>query len=336
MPILLSIIIPTYNRKNFVVRSIESVLSQMDETYEIVVVDDGSIDGTKLLLLPYIEKGLIKYIYQENSGKPSVARNTGINNSSGDWICFLDSDDYLLEKSISKRLNALLNFEDVSLVCSDWLQLDSRNNASGLVPSWVNSKNYVNKINKKLIFTTHSEITVFKNQIAFELLNKNFINTSSVIVNKNVLVNVGLFDESLTIAEDRDLWLKICDVSKVVFIKEPLVVCEKHNGNITKSDVLFNFEQDQIAIERFCSKKRPMSYGNKKILNNSLSEFFFEYGYFHFKNSDYLNSRILFFKALLYRPLSMINIKYFLISLFPEKIIEYAKNVSSRLRSEVR
>jgi len=305
----------------------------MVDAYEIIVVDDGSTDDTKLELLPYVEKGLIKYIYQENSGRPSIARNTGIKNSRGDWICFLDSDDFLLENSISKRLNALFKFDDVSLVCSDWLQLDSRGNSSGLTPSWIINKNYFKKINTNLIYTKHVEITVFENQIAFELLNKNFINTSSVIINKNVLVNVGLFDESLTIAEDRDLWLKICDVSKIVFINEPLVVCEKHNGNITKSDVLLNFEHDKIAIERFCSKSRQISRKNKKILNNSLSEFFFEYGYFYFKNNNYKNARVNFVKALLYRPNSLINIKYFLITFFPAKIIEYSKKILRRFRS---
>jgi len=89
---LLSIIIPTYNRANLLSIAIESVLSQTYPSWELIIIDDGSTDNTKEVVLKYSDDR-IRYIYQENQER-SAARNNGIRNAFGDWICFLDSDDF--------------------------------------------------------------------------------------------------------------------------------------------------------------------------------------------------------------------------------------------------
>lgn len=98
----ISVIIPTYNRSKYIVDTIESVLAQDFAEYEIVVVDDGSTDNTRDLLLPY--KSEIRYIYQENKGV-SGARNTGIRNAKGEWFAFLDSDDIWFAEKLSRQYN---------------------------------------------------------------------------------------------------------------------------------------------------------------------------------------------------------------------------------------
>ncbi|SVB83840.1 uncharacterized protein METZ01_LOCUS236694, partial [marine metagenome] len=86
----ISVIIPTYNRRNTLPRAVESVLNQIYKPIEIIVVDDGSTDGAKEMCSEMYP--LVRYIYQANSGVSS-ARNTGIKSASGDWIALLDSDD---------------------------------------------------------------------------------------------------------------------------------------------------------------------------------------------------------------------------------------------------
>src|SRR4051812_17019821 len=85
-----SIIIPAYNSERYLRASLQSVLEQTYRDYEVIVVDDGSTDGTKAAVLGV--EGSIRYIYQSNQG-PSAARNTGIAAARGDFICFLDADD---------------------------------------------------------------------------------------------------------------------------------------------------------------------------------------------------------------------------------------------------
>ena len=108
-----SVIIPTFNRKNFVPKAIESVLKQSYKKYEIIIVDDGSGDGTQ----DYVGSNfpMVRLISQSNRGV-SAARNTGILHSKGDWIAFLDSDDQWLPKKLEYQINTVSGHKDY-LVC---------------------------------------------------------------------------------------------------------------------------------------------------------------------------------------------------------------------------
>jgi glycosyltransferase involved in cell wall biosynthesis len=103
-PGLVSVIIPTYNRENYITKAIDSVLNQSYKNYEIIVVDDGSTDNTKEVLEPYMDK--IKYIYQDNAGV-YTARNVGIHCAKGQWVAFLDSDDQWLPEKLSHQLECM-------------------------------------------------------------------------------------------------------------------------------------------------------------------------------------------------------------------------------------
>ena len=103
---LVSIIIPAYNVEKYVQEAIDSALSQIYKDIEIIVVDDGSTDNTKKVLNPYIKKGQIHYIYQENKGLSS-ARNTGIRAAKGGYIAFLDSDDLFLPEKMQRQVDFL-------------------------------------------------------------------------------------------------------------------------------------------------------------------------------------------------------------------------------------
>lgn len=106
---LVSVVIPTYNRAHCVRETLESVLSQTHQAYEIVIVDDGSTDGTSEALRPYYDR--IRYIYQDNHGL-AHARNRGISEARGEWIAFLDSDDVWLPNKLEVQLQGVRNNPD--------------------------------------------------------------------------------------------------------------------------------------------------------------------------------------------------------------------------------
>lgn len=114
---LVSVIIPTYNRADKVVAAVESVLGQAYRNIQLIVVDDGSNDGTRTLLanVPAVE-----YVYQENAGQ-AAARNTGLSYAKGDVIASLDSDDYWDSKFLEKCVDALLRY-DADFVFANWNQ----------------------------------------------------------------------------------------------------------------------------------------------------------------------------------------------------------------------
>ena len=102
---LISIIIPTYNYAEYIQKAIDSVLAQTYKNCEIIVVDDGSTDNTQEIIENKY-KNKVRYYYQENKGAPA-ARNKGIKKSKGEYLSFLDADDYLTESSIENRLTVL-------------------------------------------------------------------------------------------------------------------------------------------------------------------------------------------------------------------------------------
>ena len=214
-----SVIIPTFNRKNFVPKAIESVLKQSYKKYEIIIVDDGSGDGTQ----DYVRSNfpMVRLIFQSNRGV-SAARNTGILHSKGDWIAFLDSDDQWLPKKLEYQINTLSERKDY-LVCHTneiWIR-------NGL------------RINQK---QKHQKYGGFIFEKSLDMCR---ISPSSILINRKVFNDVGNFDENLRICEDYDLWLRIAAKYPIYFLEKALILkYGGHDGQLSKN--LHGIEQYRI------------------------------------------------------------------------------------------
>lgn len=195
---LISVIIPTYNRAPLVKEAVDSVMAQTFKEWELVVVDDGSTDGTGALLEPY---GLrLRYIWSGHRGV-SAARNLGIRVTSGEWVAFLDSDDLWLPKKLERQMEILRRDPETALCYTDEI--------------WIRNGRRVNpgKRHKK-----HSG-WVFERCLPLCL-----ISPSSAVIRREVLREVGGFDEGLPACEDYDLWLRITLRHPVIFLEEKLIV----------------------------------------------------------------------------------------------------------------
>ena len=116
-----SVIIPVYNCERYISEAIESILVQTYESYEIIVIDDGSTDNTPLALQPYIET--IHYVYQENQGV-SAARNHGIDLAQGELIAFLDADDFFLPDKLTAQVGVFDAQPNLGIVHSGWRRVN--------------------------------------------------------------------------------------------------------------------------------------------------------------------------------------------------------------------
>ena len=198
-----SVIIPTYNRKNLLKRALHSVSSQTFVPHEIIVVDDGSSDGTKDWVqerFPYV-----RYIYQDNSGVSS-ARNAGIQEAKGSWIAFLDSDDEWMPNKLEQQKEVVNSFQKAWLCHTNEI--------------WIRNGVRVNQMKK------HQK---YGGDIFENCLDICRISPSSVLIKKEVFETVGLFDESLKVCEDYDLWLRITSVLPIIFLDQPLII--KYGGH---------------------------------------------------------------------------------------------------------
>lgn len=211
---MVSAIITTYNRRPFIREAIESVLSQDYKLKEIIVVDDGSEDGTE----EEVKKYPVKYVWKENGGISS-ARNLGIKISVGEYIAFLDVDDLWTRKKISTQVAEMgRSGYEVSYTDEIWIRNGKR----------VNQK-------KK-----HRKYSGFIYERCLPLC---IISPSSAVIRRKIFDEVGLFDESLPVCEDYDMWLRITARYPVLFIEKPLIV--KRGGH---SDQL---SKKYEAIDRF-------------------------------------------------------------------------------------
>lgn len=221
-PPAISVIIPTFNRKWAVGRAVDSVLQQTFTDFELIVVDDGSTDGTAELLQRY--GAAVGCLRQPNRGV-SAARNLGIANARGALIAFLDSDDLWLPDKL-KHQAAFFDQHRQALICQTeeiWIRNGRR----------VNPK----KRHRK------PEGMIFRQSLALCL-----VSPSAVMIRKALLDEMGGFDESLPACEDYDLWLRISCKHPVHLIDEPLII--KHGGH---ADQLSRApELDKYRIAALC------------------------------------------------------------------------------------
>lgn len=197
----ISVIIPTYNRAQKLVRAISSVLFQTFTGYEIIVVDDGSNDNTLDCLEPM--QRYIKYLPHPKNLGVSVARNTGIRASMSPLIAFLDSDDYWLPEKLSVQM--------------DFFMLHPEAVACQTEEIWIRKGIRINPSKK------HQKPSgdIFEPSLKLCL-----VSPSAVILKRSLLDEVGFFDEDLPVCEDYDLWLRISCRYPFHLIPKPLVVKE--------------------------------------------------------------------------------------------------------------
>jgi glycosyltransferase involved in cell wall biosynthesis len=214
---LISVIIPTYNRARFVVKAIDSVLNQKFTDYEIIVIDDGSTDDTQTVLVPYSNN--IRYIYQENAGV-SAARNTGIKKASGEWISFLDSDDEWKEDYLSTQMAQIKQYPNALIYMT---------NATSISPNGERS-NFFSAIGILENFDGDQSLYIKRPLNLIVKHSATFL--QSTILRKNTLINVGLFDTSLSIAEDLDIISRAALQGTLVIIRKELVEVYRRKESI--------------------------------------------------------------------------------------------------------
>ena len=257
-----SVIIPTFNRKKTLGRAIESVRNQSLSPFEILIIDDGSNDGTKEWVKESFQD--IKYIYQNNQGVSS-ARNKGIKYAYGDWIAFLDSDDEWLPSKLYEQVKAIGSNPEIKFFHTNEI--------------WIRNEVRVNQMKK------HKKHGGYIFEKCLDICR---VSPSSVLIKKEIFDDIGTFDESLRVCEDYDLWLRITSKYPVVFLDIPLIY--KYGGHsgqlskvndgiesyriqslekIIKSGVLNN-EQKLIAVNTLINKMKIYAKGLEK--RNKLRE----------------------------------------------------------------
>ncbi|MBK1674842.1 hypothetical protein CKO35_16420 [Ectothiorhodospira shaposhnikovii] len=240
-----SVIIPAFNARPFIGEAIRSVEDQGFDELQIIVVDDGSTDGTgDYVAIHYPSVHLIR----KRNGGAATARNAGLVHATGDYIAFLDADDLWLPGKLKAQLAHLETHPEIQLVCSGFERLEP--NQDGTFPSLEPILEKADSIPSNLLNPD------FSGWIYHKLLINCEVWTSTVVFRRKLMDSIGFFDESLRLGQDYDYWLRASRSTQIHFLLRPMAIYRQHSHSAT-------------------AKGAPVSYG-ALVLTNAIQRWGYE------------------------------------------------------------
>lgn len=314
---MISVIIPVYNRARYIKECLESVFNQTYKDYEVIVVDDGSTDNLKQVLVPY--KGRINYIYKQNGGAAS-ARNVGLRNAKGGYIAWLDSDDRWLPFKLELQKEILDKLpENVGFICSDFSclnEITGERKASYIRDYCFTLESYRLEFNKMYsscasLNTLGIELNkvpkatnVYWGDISSKVILGYLFLTSTILLKKKCADAVGYFNESYRTAEDYHFHVRVAKKYDVAYLDLPTIEYRRFHQDQLSSDKMelgTNLAWLRITNELGVEDKEYYSK-HKVIVDMRIAQANYAVGVGYFKRKDYKNA-----------------IKYFLISVNKKK-----------------
>lgn len=235
---LISVIIPSYNHGHYLPTAINSILSQTYKTFEIIIVDDGSTDDTQQIITAFPD---IKYFFQKNKGL-SAARNRGVKESSGQYLIFLDADDWLFPGALKINFEKICQKPEVAFVAGGYEMIYEPNNTSWIIQENVQEMHYC------------------------RLLERNFLGMHASILFQKWIFDIFIYDESLQSCEDYDLYLKIVRRYPILCHPQLISVYRIHAENMSHNNALM-LKSALLVLTR-----------QKDLLENKTETLWFEKG----------------------------------------------------------
>jgi len=269
-----SVIIPTYNRSNYLYSAIKSVLNQTFEDFEIIVVDDASTDNTRKVVDKFEDERIYYLRHNKNRGG-SASRNTGIKHSRGKFIAFLDDDDLWVQNKLEKQLDSVnKNLEIGAVYTGAWTINDGGKITSVKIPS-------------------------LRGNIFPDILKKNYVGSCSmVLVRKECFDKIGLFDENLPAGQDWDMWIRLAKHYRFDCVRECLVLYRVHEKRISTNPYA-KMQAAKLICKKF-SKELNTSVNHRRILGY----WHYRFGMHYCRCGDTREGKKEFVKAIINDPFS--------------------------------
>lgn len=281
-----SVIIPCYNGERFIAEAVESALGQTYGDIEVIVVDDGSVDGSEDVLRPFLADGRVKFLKHERNRGIPAARNTGIRASRGGFIAFLDQDDVWFSHKLERQIPAFEN-ERIGLVFSDMFyeceDVGVRTaDQCEMIPAEVNS--------------------MPEQEVLTGLFLCNFVPTLTVVMPKRVMDEVGELDETIKGgSDDHELFLRVAGRYRLHHIAAPLAVKRMHGENYAVTPRLKN---DQFYITE---KMVGLFPELRAVRKKKLSGIYESLGYHYCGEGEFRRAVGYYMKALREAPSDITN-----------------------------
>jgi len=225
---MISVIIPTYNRKELLLQAATSVLSQICQDIELIIVDDGSTDGTEEGIEVYLNDPRVVYKKIEHTGFPGAVRNAGAETANGEWLAFLDSDDIWLPDKLKLQME-YLNKAPCSVQCIHGREI------------WLRGERIISQTSQR-----HAR----SGDIFSDALKRCIIGPSTVLIRRELFYALKGFRDDIEIAEDYELWLRLTAVEEVGYVDVPVTVKRSIQGSHQLSEKYGQIEVFRIRCLR--------------------------------------------------------------------------------------
>ena len=246
-----SICIPTYNRKDYLKETLDSIFSQTYKDYEIVIVDDGSTDGTEEMIKKCGKS--ISYYWQKNAGE-AATKNKLVELSNGKFITLIDSDDLLMPDAVERMVNAIESQPDEVIAYGPYIRIDE------------NGKN-IGRCERKL----------YSGFVTRYLFGNIFVHSCGSMYSKKIFLELGGRDESLKVCSDYEFWLRASLKYRFIALPEPTFKRRRHMENLSKVSSQNCLTELQV-LERFYYEKGGKDVIPPKIAMRRLSEEMYRVG----------------------------------------------------------
>lgn len=294
----ISVIIPVYNSEIYIAACLDSVLKQTFDDFEIIVVDDGSSDSTPLILKEYAARDArVIVLHQMNSGKPSIARNTGIIRSTGTYITFLDADDIYEKTKLEREYNLLNSYDNIDVVFSDmYLQssagVKDKNTYLQKAGFYRKAERLLKPLGDNGYLCSEDSYILMSTQISF-------ITTQTVMARRSRLLSENIwFPEDMTIGEDLDLWFRLAKGAELLFINEPLSSYLVREDSVTANPDKLALGLIQAHTLNYTRAKDVANVHEMKMIKARIAKNYFDLAYSYKLSNRYSDANLAYLKSL--------------------------------------
>jgi glycosyltransferase involved in cell wall biosynthesis len=344
---LVTVVVPTYNRADLVVAAIDSARQQTYPKLEILVVDDGSSDGTRELVAR-ISDDRLRYFFKDNGGLSS-ARNFGLEHARGEYIAFLDSDDIWFPWKLSAQVGLLERHPEAGMVWSDFSTFDEPGRIlkeralRGGYAAYARTKlQTLNGAQGRLgqlsehVPAAHRDATYSVGVIFEEMFLGNLVHPPTAIVRRQRARAAGPFEPHVTGrgGDDYHYYFRVTEKGAVALIDAPTMLYRIHPKQITNTHGIEEARAD-IRVLNYWMSRRPPRYP-KRVMNSRYAAAHRWLGYEQWQADDLRAARSSFWRSLQYEPTNIVTAKWLMVAMLPTRFSAMLRSIRRAVSRHLR
>jgi|GEM_PF-1135942 len=334
---MVSVILPTHNRAHYIPYAIQSVLNQTYKDIELIVINDGSTDETEEVIKPYLRD--INYIHQENSGS-GKARNEGIKAAKGEYIAFIDDDDIWLPWKLELQMEIFNKHKEIGIICTNFSIFNDKEERPSGIKEYFGLFKRTNldfdtifKQNKRIFFND-KEFNFYWGDIFPTIIQGSLIHQVSILTKKNIVEEIGFYNESLSDNEDYDVCLKIGEKYEIGYVDIDTVkvrLSPKTRSNDESTRIKF-WENNLQIVTQAINRSSKKEILDKNSISNRFDQIYQKIAYYSLSAGDLKKSRFYLKKIIKNAPTQVKPYLLAILTFVPYSFILKALSIKRKLQ----